>query len=230
MLVEKYRILRQDDASGAGRNSYRITVRQLESMIRLSEAIARANCTSEITPTFVREAYTLLRQSIIHVEQDDIDFDEEELEGERGANAAAADGIDESQDVEMSAAEIEAMDQMEESSLGLNRIATSSGAGPSSTSRAGSAFPEAPPAPAPPKRRMVITHDKYMTLQSLVVLHLSATERETGRGIDRDELIDWYLELKESELQDVEELEYEKELITKLLRKLVKVRKNFSST
>lgn len=61
VLVEKYRILRQDDASGVGRNSYRITVRQLESMIRLSEAIARANCTSEITPAFVREAYTLLR-------------------------------------------------------------------------------------------------------------------------------------------------------------------------
>ncbi|KAF9226891.1 MCM-domain-containing protein [Gyrodon lividus] len=225
VLVEKYRILRQDDATGAGRNSYRITVRQLESMIRLSEAIARANCTSEITPAFVREAYTLLRQSIIHVEQDDIDFDEEELERERadGNAAQAADGLHESQDVEMSAAEIEAMDQMEESSLGPNRIATSSGGGPSSTSRGGSMFPEAPPAPAPaPKRRMVITHDKYMTLQSLVVLHLSATERQTGRGIDRDELIDWYLELRESEIQDVEELEYEKELIAKLLRKLVK--------
>lgn len=226
-MVEKYRILRQDDASGVGRNSYRITVRQLESMIRLSEAIARANCTSEITPAFVREAYTLLRQSIIHVEQDDIDFDEEEGEGERAANGnvvQSTDGLDESQDVEMSSAEIEAMDAAEESSLGLNRAATSSGAGPSSTSRAGSAFPEAP-APAPPqaRRRMVITHDKYMTLQSLVVLHVSAVERETG-GVDRDELIDWYLELKESEIQDVEELEYEKELIMKLLRKLVKVR------
>jgi len=51
ILVEKYRILRQDDASGVGRNSYRITVRQLESMIRLSEAIARANCTSEVSVT-----------------------------------------------------------------------------------------------------------------------------------------------------------------------------------
>ncbi|KAF8414415.1 hypothetical protein L210DRAFT_3435668, partial [Boletus edulis BED1] len=65
-------------------------------------------------------------------------------------------------------------------------------------------------------------HDKYMTLQSLVVLHISATERETGQGMDRDELIDWYLEHKESEIQNVEELEYEKELIMKLLRKLVK--------
>jgi DNA replication licensing factor MCM6 len=74
------------------------------------------------------------------------------------------------------------------------------------------------------KRRMVITHDKYMTLQSLIVLHLAAVERETGRGIDRDELIDWYLEMKEEEIQDVDELEYEKELITKVLRKLVKVR------
>lgn len=196
-------------------------------MIRLSEAIARANCTAEITPAFVREAYTLLRQSIIHVEQDDIDFDEEELEGERGANVnatQAANGLDESQDVEMSSAEIEAMDAAEESSLGLNRVATSSGGGPSSTSQAGSAFPEASaPAPPQPRRRMIITHDKYMTLQSLVVLHISATERETGQGIDRDELIDWYLELKESEIQDVEGLEYEKELIMKLLRKLVKV-------
>jgi DNA replication licensing factor MCM6 len=200
-------------------------------MIRLSEAIARANCTAEITPVFVREAYTLLRQSIIHVEQDDIDFDEEELEGEREARNVPAndtsDAIEESQDIEMSAAEIEAMDQMEEeSSLGmaLNRTATSSGgAGPSSTSRAGSMVPDVAPQPAP-KRRMIITHDKYMTLQSLVVLHLSAVERETGRGVDRDELIDWYLELKESEIQDVDELEYEKELISKLLRKLVKVR------
>ncbi|KAK7695399.1 hypothetical protein QCA50_000035 [Cerrena zonata] len=227
VLVEKYRILRQDDASGTGRNSYRITVRQLESMIRLSEAIARANCTAEITPAFVREAYSLLRQSIIHVEQDDIDFDEEELEGERdGDRRPRADDADgeESQDVEMSAAELAATEEAEQSyneSMGIN------GSGPSghrsaATSRAGSARPDvAMPAP-PPKRRMVITHDKFLQLQSLIILHLSQVERDTGRGMDRDELVDWYLESKEEEFEDLEEVEYEKELITKMLRKLVK--------
>ncbi|ABN65660.2 DNA replication licensing factor, MCM6 component [Scheffersomyces stipitis CBS 6054] len=76
-LVTRYKELRDDDAQGLGRSSYRITVRQLESMIRLSEAIARANCTEEITPSFVAEAYDLLKQSIIRVEMDDIEMEED---------------------------------------------------------------------------------------------------------------------------------------------------------
>ena len=54
VLIDKYRMLRQDDASGVGKNSYRITVRQLESMIRLSEAIARANCTNKAFTSYIR--------------------------------------------------------------------------------------------------------------------------------------------------------------------------------
>lgn len=48
MLVDKYRQLRQDEG-GPGKSNFRITVRQLESMIRLSEGIARANCMSEVS-------------------------------------------------------------------------------------------------------------------------------------------------------------------------------------
>ena len=83
---------------------------------------------------------------------------------------------------------------------------------------------EMPKMPSVPKRRMVITHDKYINLQTLLVLHLTEVERETGKGVDRDELIDWYLEQQEDNIRDIEELEYEKELITKVLKKLVKVR------
>ena len=85
-LVQKYKDLRKDDAQGYSRSSYRITVRQLESMVRLSEAIARANCVDEITPAFVAEAYDLLRQSIIRVDVDDIEVpDDEEVPADAGA-------------------------------------------------------------------------------------------------------------------------------------------------
>ncbi|EEB93033.1 hypothetical protein MPER_08370 [Moniliophthora perniciosa FA553] len=118
----------------------------------------------------------------------------------------------------MSGADMDTTDQMDESTT--TQVPTDG----ATLARSSSQAPQAPVAvPQAPKRRMVITHDKYMTLQSLIVLHLSEVEREAGEGIDKDELIDWYLEQKESEIQDIDELEYEKELITKVLRKLVKV-------
>lgn len=121
------------------------------------------------------------------------------------------------------------MDEMDESSLPVNVRAHAGYARKTpvpSSPGAGTAVlgDELPSAPAPQRRRMVITHDQYIQLQNLVIFHLSDVERQTGRGIDRDELIDWYLEFKESQIQDVEQLEYEKELITKMLRKLVRVR------
>lgn len=63
---------------GATRSSWRITVRQLESMIRLSEAMARLYCQEEVQPKHVKEAFRLLNKSIIRVETPDINFDEEE--------------------------------------------------------------------------------------------------------------------------------------------------------
>ena len=70
----------------------------------------------------------------------------------------------------------------------------------------------------------------YMTLQSLIILHLSEQERNTGQGIERADLIDWYLETKENDVANIEELEYEKELIGKVLNKLVKVRFSTSTS
>lgn len=117
VLVEKYRSLRQDEG-GPGKSSFRITVRQLESMIRLSEAIARANCQHEITPAIVREAYSLLRQSIIHVEQDDISFDDEDEDNRpNGPNGhGGPSGDDEmDEDPQLSSADLAALDEAESS-------------------------------------------------------------------------------------------------------------------
>ena len=56
VLIDSYRKLRQGDTMGRSRTAYRITVRQLESMIRLSEALARLHCDDLIKPLYVREA------------------------------------------------------------------------------------------------------------------------------------------------------------------------------
>ena len=47
-LVEQYKHLRQRDTGGGVKSSWRITVRQLESMIRLSEASARMGCSDTV--------------------------------------------------------------------------------------------------------------------------------------------------------------------------------------
>ena len=78
VMVECYRKLRQGDTMGRSRSAYRITVRQLESMVRLSEALARLHCADEITPGFVREAYRLLKTSIIQVETTDVEVDDDD--------------------------------------------------------------------------------------------------------------------------------------------------------
>ena len=51
-LVEQYRHLRQRDTGGGFKSSWRITVRQLESMIRLSEAMARMGCSDQVSCLF----------------------------------------------------------------------------------------------------------------------------------------------------------------------------------
>mmetsp|Transcript_19833 Transcript_19833/g.30456 ORF Transcript_19833/g.30456 Transcript_19833/m.30456 type:complete len:933 (+) Transcript_19833:138-2936(+) len=97
VLVECYRTLRQGDTLGRSRSAYRITVRQLESMIRLSEALARLYLDEEVKPVYVREAFRLLKKSIIHVETEDVVFDDDEDDEEDDDDnlAAAPDADDE---------------------------------------------------------------------------------------------------------------------------------------
>jgi DNA replication licensing factor MCM6 len=75
-LVTQYRNLRQSDATGIARASYRITVRQLESMIRLSEALAKLHGSEEIVLRHVSDAAYLLKTSIVQVEQENVDVEE----------------------------------------------------------------------------------------------------------------------------------------------------------
>ncbi|KAF2396668.1 MCM-domain-containing protein [Trichodelitschia bisporula] len=188
-LVEKYKELRADDAQGGiGRNSYRITVRQLESMIRLSEAIAKASCVTEVTPEFVREAYNLLRQSIISVEKDDVEVEEEE-EGEPEAVPGAVPGA------VPDAEEPDTMMQDES---------------------------EAAPTPAAQKDKTKITYDKYMAILNTIVRRVNDDQTSAEDGVEEEELLVWYLEQREAEIETQEDLEQEKVLARKVLKRMVK--------
>jgi DNA replication licensing factor MCM6 len=195
-------------------------------MVRLSEAIARANCVDEvsgvvpvfverslktlyvqITPAFVKEAYSLLRQSIIHVEKDDVEVDDDDdddpTQEASGAPATSQTGPGQSS--------------------------------PTRQRRAASSVPAPPPggqaAAAPPaKRKIVLSYDEYQTILQLVVLHLQELERDTSRptGLSRDALAQWYLEQIEEDISTMEELEEKRTLINKVISKLLKVRFPFS--
>ena len=54
-LVQSYKKLRTEDAAPGSSTAYRITVRQLEALVRLSEAIARSACNPQILPEYVQE-------------------------------------------------------------------------------------------------------------------------------------------------------------------------------
>merc|ERR1719191_1263021 len=88
LLVQQYKHLRQRDSSGNAKSSWRITVRQLESMLRLSEAFARLYCSEEVKEKHVKEAYRLLNKSIIRVDQPDVDLDDEDAPEEEIADDA----------------------------------------------------------------------------------------------------------------------------------------------
>jgi DNA replication licensing factor MCM6 len=199
VLVTKYKELRADDAQGGvGKNSYRITVRQLESMIRLSEAIAKVNCVEEIDAKMVCEAYDLLRQSIISVEHDDVemmDEGEEQEDGEvlRRAAEAAASG-----------------EQMGSSTTEMHDALPAEGV----TSEPGSA--EA-------RKKQTITHDKYIKMVNLFVQRISDDENGSGDGVDGEELVSWYLEQQEQELAGEDDYHAEKALAHMVLKKMVKV-------
>ena len=86
ILVQTYKQLRlSGGASSAGgafagsnKQVWRITVRQLESLVRLSEAFAKLTCSPQVLVQHVQEAARLLNKSIVKIEQPDISLESEQ--------------------------------------------------------------------------------------------------------------------------------------------------------
>ena len=77
-LMLEYVALRAADSTGVNKQAYRMTVRQLESLIRLSEAYARLYMTDSVQDKHARLAVELLKKSIIRVESADVTLEQDE--------------------------------------------------------------------------------------------------------------------------------------------------------
>jgi DNA replication licensing factor MCM6 len=75
----------------------------------------------------------------------------------------------------------------------------------------------------PQSRKTKITYDKYMHILNLLVRRVNDDESNTGEGVEQEDLIVWYLEQIESELNSEQEMEAERELAVKVLKRMVKV-------
>ena len=75
ILKEEYKRARQNEKN-SNKSAYKVTVRQLESLVRLSEAMARCHCDTVIKPQYVKEVCRLMRNSNINIQKGDIEIDD----------------------------------------------------------------------------------------------------------------------------------------------------------
>ncbi|XP_018598783.1 DNA replication licensing factor MCM6 isoform X2 [Scleropages formosus] len=191
-IVEQYKRLRQRDSSGISKSAWRITVRQLESMIRLSEAMARMHCCDEVQPKHVKEAFRLLNKSIIRVETPDINLEQED----------------------------EQQQEDEEEAGGVNGHDVPNGMNGHADGMNGDAEPEERSELSRPSLRLSFA--EYRRISNLIVLHLRKAEGDDEEeALKKSEVINWYLKEIESEIDSEEELIEKKMIIEKVIHRLV---------
>jgi DNA replication licensing factor MCM6 len=217
VLVDCYRKLRQGDTMGRSRTAYRITVRQLESLIRLSEALARLHCDDLVRPSYVREAFRLLRKSIIHVETEDVTFDE----GEEFDDGPPDDHVEDGGDADHAPPPPEAAaGAMEVENEATNDVTQRQ---PSKSNKGKKV-----------KKKTQISFEQYETISNAIATYLrsreSEAERDEGEGGEEStyltwgRVVEWYLEQCKSTIGDsTEESNHMRKLTNLVLRRLVKV-------
>ncbi|KAF4080249.1 hypothetical protein AMELA_G00168360 [Ameiurus melas] len=191
-IVEQYKRLRQRDGSGVTKSAWRITVRQLESMIRLSESMARMHCCDEVQPKHVKEAFRLLNKSIIRVETPDINLDQEEEEAMEEEEENRVNGHD------VPNGHVDAPVNGHEHADGVNGESHNG------------------------KPSLRLSFSEYKRISNLIVLHLRrAEEDEEEEALKKSAVVNWYLKEIESEIDSEMELISKKAMIEKVIHRLV---------
>lgn len=228
VLVDCYRKLRQGDTLGRSRSAYRITVRQLESMIRLGEALARLHCDQEIKPTYVREAFRLLKTSIIQVETSDVDVEDVEEDEDENAGDEHRPGTE--GEIDEGAGNLGGEN---DESLGNDQV---EGEQPPDapfeprSDESSVAKARDPTSKSKTKKKTKISFDEYESIANAIAIHLRSLESEdpndesTSQYLKWKEVVDWYLNQVEHEIgESMESLEDMRKKVNLVVRRLVNV-------
>ncbi|XP_015116230.1 DNA replication licensing factor Mcm6 [Diachasma alloeum] len=190
LLVESYTVLRQREGVGSGKSTWRVTVRQLESLVRLSEALAKLECADKVTVKHVKEARRLLSKSIVRVEQPDIDLEDQTVR---------ADGMD----LDDAPPLMEALNALGDETNGQEEVQEEEGA---------------------PKKKLTMSFEQYKCLSNMLVLYMrnkeNSIEDEGEPGIRKSELVAWYLDQIQEQIDSEEELLERKALVEKIVDRL----------
>ncbi|CAN1809948.1 DNA replication licensing factor MCM6 [Linum perenne] len=202
LLVESYVSLRKGDTTPGTRVAYRMTVRQLEALVRLSEAIARSYLDLQVQPRHVRVAVRLLKTSIISVESSEIDLSEfqdpsPEEGGDGGNDGNTGAGPDDAQ--------------------------------PSNVENAEDGAAAAAPA-AQQGKKLVLTEEYFQRVAQALVMRLREHEDAVARegtglaGMKQGDLIKWYVEQQneKNSYSSVEEAKEEAFKVKAIIESLIR--------
>ncbi len=198
LMITEYKKLRQRES--ANKSAWRITVRQLESMIRLSEALARMHLLEEVKEEHVNEAFRLLSKSIVRVEQPDIQF-EDNFDSAWNANNLQTETLGASETNQGERTDQQAQEQQQ----GQQHEASQQNN----------------------KQSIKLSYDEYKRISNMLVYYIRKkeeeidTESEQFTGVHKSELITWYLNEIESQIENEQQLNEQNVLIEKIINRLI---------
>uniref|UniRef100_A0A183BV80 DNA replication licensing factor MCM6 n=1 Tax=Globodera pallida TaxID=36090 RepID=A0A183BV80_GLOPA len=207
-----------DDGTGT-----RVTVRQLESLVRLSEAYSRLKCEAEVTKEHVKKAHELLSKTIVPISAPQISLDEE-------------DDVDFIV-IPQPMADITNMPEHQQGTeaaqhqINLDIESEDGGAGDGA---AGQQQRTAGAKPAVPSSSAVdcgeglkLSHERYTRIANMLVVHMREEEERNGDepgwpGTRQSQLAEWYLEMMEPEINSEEDLKRQKTMFARLIPRLIR--------
>jgi len=253
LLVKQYVELRSNDAYGQGsRTSYRITVRQLESLVRLSEAMARLHLDDVVTPHHVREAAALLQQSVVSVMPKDLSLglegDEEEDAGDDddygygGTGPGGDDGKDDQdgpqdkqdslplskrlrKDASITTQSTATKDDDDDDQASMMTAATTRTTATSGTSATSATDQSGEKKKKKKKKTISLQMSEYRRLTSLLVLGMRQREARGEEPFTQEQAVAWLIEELEhaGELSGDEHLKHMTSVAALVVKRLIDV-------